>query len=387
MISTITVVFPTAVMIPWALIFNSKRRRPYAKWNPHYPEVSIILPAYNEEKTIGKSIERSRTQHYRGKTEIIVIDDGSSDRTYSIAKTYADKYPNVKLIRYEKNQGKSHALNMGFAQAKGDICVFSDTDSMMIPEAISRMVSHFKDPRVGMVAGMVIVQNEKNLLTRLQQIEYLVSQSIIRFCQSSQKNVLICPGACTAVRTAIARKVSVTDRTITEDADFTFAVWKEGWEICQEPEAISYTEAPSNLRSLINQRKRWLYGSLQTLSFHKWAAKKLNPWVLKSWIESFLSPFALLYLILLPFMYIAFETRFVWDFLIYGILILAILGASVTMGVRLFNRGEKSRLALLVPLYGAYQFMMNLLLIYLTLAFVSKRGIKISRGGKIIHAV
>jgi hypothetical protein len=126
MLSTSLLVFPIAVMIPWALIFSSKKRKPYAKWNPHYPTVSLILPAYNEEKTIGKSIERGLCQRYTGSLEIIVIDDGSTDKTYEIARKYADQYTNVKAIRYEENRGKSHALNTGFAEAKGEISVFSD---------------------------------------------------------------------------------------------------------------------------------------------------------------------------------------------------------------------------------------------------------------------
>jgi len=386
-ISTSLFVFPIVVMLPWALIFKMKKRKPYAKWNPHCPMVSIILPAYNEEKTIAKSIERSLSQRYKGGIEVIVVDDGSTDKTYDIAKTYADKHANVRAIRLEKNQGKSHALNMGFAQAKGEISVFSDTDSVLAPEAISRMISHFKDSEVGMVAGMVVVGNEKNLLTRLQQIEYLLSQTIIRFCQSSQKNVLICPGACTAVRTDITRKIPVTDRTVTEDADFTFSVRKEGWKICQEPESVSYTEAPGNLRSLITQRKRWLYGSLQTIAIHKWAAKEGNPWVLKAWLECFLSPFALLFIASLPLQYLFLGNSFPLFLLTYGLLPLTILGISGAIGVRLFNKGEKSKLAFLMPLYAAYQLMMNLLLVCMVLAFVTKRGIHLTRGGKIIHAI
>jgi|SRR5271157_1753645 len=386
-ISTSLFVFPIVVMIPWSIIFKMKKRKPYAKWNTQYPMVSIILPAYNEEKTVAKSIERSLSQRYRGAIEVIVVDDGSTDSTYDIAKTYAEKHTNVKAIRLEKNQGKAQALNTGFTQAKGEISVFSDTDSVLAPEAISRMISHFKDPEVGMVAGMVVVGNEKNLLTRLQQIEYLQSQTIIRFCQSSQKNVLICPGACTAVRTDIARKIPVTDRTVTEDADFTFSVWKEGWKICQEPESVSYTEAPGSLRTLMIQRKRWLYGSLQTIAIHKWAARRGNPWVLKAWLECLLSPFAMIFVASLPLQYVFLGSSFPWFLLTYGLMPLTILGISGAIGVRLFNKGEKSKLAFLMPLYAAYQLMMNLLLVWMVIAFVTKRGIHLTRGGKIIHAI
>ena len=189
------------------------------------------------------------------------------------------------------------------------------------------------------------------------------------------------------MRTDIARKIPVTDRTITEDADFTFSVWKQGWKICQEPEAVSYTVAPENLRSLVTQRKRWLYGSLQTLANHKWAAREGNPWVLKAWLECFLSPFALFSIASLPLLCFFMGESFLLFFLMYELLPLTIMLIGGAIGLRLFNRGEKSKLAFLMPLYAAYQLMMNLLLAYLVLAFVSKRGIHLTRGGKIIHAV
>jgi len=386
-LSSTLFVFPIAVLIPWALIFKNRRKKPYAKWAPNYPSVSVILPAFNEEKNIGQSIERILGQHYRGSLDVIVVDDGSTDRTFEIAKSYADKYANVKAIRYEKNKGKSHALNTGFAEAKGEISVFSDTDSVLEPEAISRMISHFKDPEVGMVCGLVVIGNEKNLLQRLQQIEYIYSQTIIRFCQSSQKNVWVCPGSCAAVRTEIARKIPVTDRTLAEDADFTFSVLKEGWKVCQEPESMGYTDAPANLRKLVDQRKRWSYGTLQTMSHHKWAAREGNLWVLKSWLECFLSPLILLYLASFPLLWLYLGDRFPLFLLTYGMMPFVILGANIAIGLKLFNQGEKVKLALLVPIYVIYGFILNILSMCMFLAFLSRRGIHIRRGGRIIHAV
>jgi cellulose synthase/poly-beta-1,6-N-acetylglucosamine synthase-like glycosyltransferase len=386
-ISSTLFVFPIAVMVPWALIFKKRKRKPYAKWVPNYPTVSVILPAFNEEKNIGQSIERILGQHYRGNLEVIVIDDGSTDKTFQIAKSYADRYVNVKAIRFDKNRGKSHALNTGFAEAKGEVSVFSDTDSILTREAIPRMVSHFKDPEVGMVCGLVVIGNEKNLLQRLQQIEYIYGQTIIRFCQSSQKNVTVCPGSCTAVRTEIARKIPVTDRTIAEDADFTFCVLKEGWKVCQEPESIGYTDAPRNLKTLVDQRKRWSYGTLQTMSYHKWAARKRNPWVLKAWLECFLSPLVLLYAASFPLLWLYLGDNFPLFLLTYGMMPFAILAVNITIGLRLYNQGEKVKLAFLIPIYVIYGFMLNIIQMCMFLAFLSRRGVHIKRGGRIIHAV
>jgi cellulose synthase/poly-beta-1,6-N-acetylglucosamine synthase-like glycosyltransferase len=142
-----------------------------------------------------------------------------------------------------------------------------------------------------------------------------------------------------------------------------------------------------SLRGLINQRKRWFYGGLQTIANHKWAAKAGNPWVLKAWVECFLSPFALVYLAALPLIGLFVSTGFLALLLASGLMPLAILGIRGVVGLRLFNQGQKSRLTLLMPLYGVYEMVLNVLLVYLLFAFVSRRGIHIKRGGRVIHAV
>ncbi|MFB0544955.1 MAG: glycosyltransferase, partial [Asgard group archaeon] len=156
-------VFPVALMVPWAGIFKSKREKPKLKGNPYFPKVSLILPAYNEEKILGKSIKQGLNQDYKGEIEIIVIDDGSTDKTYKIARRYAKKYSNVKVIQHKENLGKPAALNTGFGHATGKISIFSDTDSVLASDLVSKMVPHFEDPKVGMVAGMIVIKNEKNL--------------------------------------------------------------------------------------------------------------------------------------------------------------------------------------------------------------------------------
>ncbi len=385
----VSFMFPFIVMMPWALFFRWNRKNHGCTGSGEeslYPPVSMILPAYNEEKIIGKSIEECLNQDYRGRTEIIVVDDGSTDRTYDIAERYADQNSKIRVIRHEQNKGKSFALNTGFAQARGEISVFSDTDSVLTPDALSKLVPHFKDPEVGMVAGMVVVRNENGLLTRLQQIDYLFTQLIIRFCQSSQKNVLICPGAATAVRTQIAREIPVEDRTVTEDADFTFSVWKRGWKVAQEPEAISFTEAPENLKAFWNQRKRWFYGSLQTLAIHKWTVKKGNPWVINAWIQSLLSPFTILTTASIPLICLFSQHQFSYSF--FGCILLLLAAFSITRitGIKLYNGGGKLKLALLIPVYVVYEFFLNLLMAYCVLAFLTRRGMHIRHGGRVIHA-
>jgi cellulose synthase/poly-beta-1,6-N-acetylglucosamine synthase-like glycosyltransferase len=422
-------VFPVAVTVPWALYFKVKRKIKPLSGNPHFPSVSLILPAYNEEKTIGRSIEHGLNQDYQGNIEIIVVNDGSTDKTEEIVRRYCNtltsaqsedhnasptkqiatddeanvsyrqrlialfsrhrrrKQPNVKLISHVHNKGKPAALNTGFANSTGEISIFQDTDSVIASNLVSKMVAHFQDPKVGLVAGMIVIDNEHNLLTRLQQIEYLYSQTIIRFCQASHQNVLVCPGAATAVRTSIARKIPSTDRTITEDADFTFAVWKDGWKVTQEPEALSYTEAPDEWSPFIDQRKRWLYGVLQTITLHKWALHTKNLWVIWAWLGYMLCPLSVLSLMMIPVFYFILGTSFLWFLIIYSGLTLSIFMSAQVIGVLLFAGERKTKLLVLLPVYVLYQTLLQLLLVYLVFAYVTKRGIHIRYGGKSIHAV
>lgn len=383
--------FPLAVMLPLHWYERGKIRRT-TRVVPDSPKVSLILPAYNEEKFIGKSIEQGLKQDYKGELEIVIIDDGSTDKTFEIANKYTKTYSNVKLYKHDKNMGKPAGLNTGFHRATGEISIFSDTDSHLDSDLVSKMVPHFDDPKVGAVAGMIIIDNEINLLTRLQQIEYLYNQEIVRFCQEVHRGVLICPGAATAVRTQIGRDIPSTERTITEDADFTFEVAKAGWKVRQEPEAISRTDAPDNWKEFINQRKRWLYGVLQTIWIHKWAvffkgSKVPNPWVWWAWIGYITCPITTLAVIAMPL--------FVWligpSYLIflgfYSLLIVAIYGFAHWYGIRQYTHSNKTKLILLLPVYMVYQYILNVLLFYLVIAFILRKGITVRYGGRDIHAV
>ncbi len=379
-----TFFLPIFVTVPWAMFFKHKRK---IKSDDNFqPKVSLILPAYNEQKIIGSSIEHALAQDYKGQIEIIVIDDGSTDNTRDIVSKVAAKYPNVKLICQLKNGGKPEALNRGFREATGEISIFQDTDSIIVPNLVSLMVPHFEDPKVGMVAGMIVVENENNLLTKMQQIEYLYSQSIVRFCQAAHQNVLVCPGAATAVRTQIAKEIPSTDRTVTEDADFTFSVWRLGWKISQEPDAISYTEAPEKLAPFWDQRKRWLYGVLQTIILHKWALRKNNLWVIWAWLGYFMCPLTIISFITPVLLSFILGPSFLLFSFVYAVLTLSLFMAAQAVGVTAYSR-KKAKLTILLPLYLIYQTLLQLLLVYLVFAYVTGIGIHVKYGGKKIHAV
>jgi cellulose synthase/poly-beta-1,6-N-acetylglucosamine synthase-like glycosyltransferase len=375
-----TTIFPICLMVPWA-IYYKHNKTPY-QHGEYQPKVSLILPAFNEEKIIAQAIEHGLTQDYKGEIEIIVVDDGSTDNTKSIVETYVQKCPNVKLIA-KPNGGKPSALNAGFTEATGEISIIQDTDSILVKDFVSKIVPYFSNPKIGLVAGMIDVMNNENTLTLLQRVEYICGQMMERWCQSSTNNVLICPGAATAVRTELGRLIPSTKRTVAEDADFTMSVKQLGYSVAQEPLAISYTEAPITIKALVDQRKRWTYGGLQTFNRHRWALK--NPWVTWVWVGYLICWFPLVTIALTLWTY-CFNTAILQTMLPYSILSFTVYLIYQATGILLYGK-NRIKLLLYFPLYMIYQFTLSALTVYLVFAFVSKIGVHVKYGKENIHAV
>lgn len=241
------------------------------------PSVTIIIPAYNEEKSVGKCLTAVQIQDFKGKMDVIVINDGSTDRTAE----FASKYP-VTLINLRHNVGKAKALNIGVSNSKGDILIFSDSDSYLASDAVSSIIKCFKEhPVVHAVAGNILIDESRgkaNILTQFQILEYRIEQEINRNLQSLSGRVLICPGPLFAVRRIVIEGVLFSDRSIIEDAEFTVRVLQKSMKIIREPAAKAYTEVPESLGDWANQRIRWWFGGLQIWNMHNSWAKNLHGW-------------------------------------------------------------------------------------------------------------
>jgi cellulose synthase/poly-beta-1,6-N-acetylglucosamine synthase-like glycosyltransferase len=229
------------------------------------PSGSVIVPAFNEEGAIARSLQAASRLDYPA-YEVIVVDDGSTDMTPFLTEGLP-----VSFVRLARNGGKALALNAGVARAKGDIIVFSDSDSWLHPSALRHLVGHFADPTVGAVAGMVLVDHPSSLLTRFQELEYIFGHALLKPAQiGSGASVTVCPGPVSAYRReALVAAGGVKGRTLTEDFDLTLDVLQRGFRIVYEPRAIAYTEAPTTWRALKQQRLRWSRGTLQVLRVHK----------------------------------------------------------------------------------------------------------------------
>jgi peptidoglycan-N-acetylglucosamine deacetylase len=232
------------------------------------PFVSVVIAAYNEEKVICKTIESILNSDYPN-FEILIVDDGSKDDTAAVVQKGFANHPLVRLIKKD-NGGKSSAVNLGFKEASGEIVVALDADTLIAENAISLLVSHFKNEQVAAVSGNVKVGNKGNLLTNWQHIEYVTGFNLERRAFAALNCITVVPGAIGAWRkTAVEEAGYFQEDTLAEDTDLTLSLLRNGKKIEFEEKAYAYTEVPEDVKSLAKQRYRWVYGTLQCLWKHR----------------------------------------------------------------------------------------------------------------------
>lgn len=239
------------------------------------PFVSVIVPAYNEEKVICQTIDsllQSDYEHFN----IIVVDDGSKDGTFARVQAQYGNHPKVKAFT-KPNGGKALALNFGIAQTDAEVVICLDADTVFKPNAISKLVRHFTDPQIGAVAGNAKVGNRINLLTRWQALEYITSQNLDRRAFDQLNCITVVPGAIGAWRrNLVIQAGGFTHDTLAEDADLTLSILKLGYRVIYEERAIALTEAPDTVSGFIKQRFRWTFGTLQAIWKHRSAFLSLR---------------------------------------------------------------------------------------------------------------
>src|SRR4051812_10299937 len=223
------------------------------------PRVALLTPAYNEEKVIERTIRavlRSSYRHLR----VIVIDDGSKDKTLEVARTCfpREQASGRLLVLTTTNSGKAEALNFGLRHLENEeIFIGIDADTVIARDAISLLVPHFLNLKVAAVAGNAKVGNRMNLWTRWQALEYITSQNFERRALDVLGAVSVVPGAIGAWRTsAVCAAGGYHADTVAEDADLTIALLQRGYRVEYEDMALAYTEAPANAKGLMRQRFR-----------------------------------------------------------------------------------------------------------------------------------
>jgi peptidoglycan-N-acetylglucosamine deacetylase len=247
---------------------RSRRRARTHTGSDYTPFVSILVPAYNEELVVENTIRSLLASDYSN-YEIVVIDDGSQDRT---SKIVAEKFANEERVRLftVANAGKASALNTGLRHARGEIVVALDADTLFTPQTVKALARRFYDQSLGAIAGNAKVGNRINLITRWQALEYISSQNMDRRAFASLNCITVVPGAVGAWRKDLVLDVGgFPSDTLAEDQDLTLRIRRLGYTIGYEETALAWTEAPHDLRSLAKQRFRWAYGTLQCMWKHR----------------------------------------------------------------------------------------------------------------------
>ncbi|MFW5846566.1 MAG: glycosyltransferase [Nanoarchaeota archaeon] len=246
---------------------NIKKKTDLVFREKESPFVSIIIPAYNEQKGIARTIESALGIDYpEDKLEIIVVDDGSKDKTLEIAKKYSSE--KVKVFS-KKNGGKGSALNYGISKSQGEIVVTMDADSIVKPNALKNQVVYFRNPDVMCVSPIVAIYNPKNILERIQQIEYLLGV-YLREAFASVNAVHITPGAFSAYRKSFFEEHGGFDTdNLTEDMEMALRIHAHHLIVENSLESIVYTKPPRKFKQLLIQRKRWYIGLIRNFLKYK----------------------------------------------------------------------------------------------------------------------
>jgi cellulose synthase/poly-beta-1,6-N-acetylglucosamine synthase-like glycosyltransferase len=248
------------------VVFLAGSRRAPGRPGAFAPPLSVVIPAYNEERNIGRCLEALLAAGYPGdRLDVLVVDDGSTDGTPDVVRSY----PGVRLLS-EGHRGKVEALNAGVRSAGHEFILTIDADTLLRPGSVSEIVRPLADPRVGAVTGVAKVANSRGLLGSFQRVEYLLNA----FSRESFSSIFqLSPGVCgplTCYRRAALRRIGFfKTHTAAEDYDVALELIRRGFTVLAVREAVGDTLVPETLVALVRQRVRWMKGCMQCFVKHR----------------------------------------------------------------------------------------------------------------------
>lgn len=250
----------------------------------HWPGLTVLVAAYQEEQLIAQTLENLSALTYPGKVEVIVIDDGSKDDTFRVAelcKPHFAENPNysLRVERMKRNSGKAKALNHGLAMAAHELIVTIDADTLLEPGSLRSMVAHLyaAPPKTAAIAGAILLANPmESWATRAQQWDYFHGISAVKRMQGNFNGTLVAQGAFSLYRREALEQAGGWPDTVGEDIVLTWSFLRRGYIVRHAEDAVAWTHAPESWGALSRQRKRWARGMIEALAIHKSLLSKLR---------------------------------------------------------------------------------------------------------------
>jgi biofilm PGA synthesis N-glycosyltransferase PgaC len=278
--------YPIVTAVMWtltSLIFYGRNERETPALDDDYlPSVSIVVAAYCEETVIEGTVQALLALDYPD-YEVIIVDDGSTDRTAELVRPQVVKGGRVRLIEKRVNEGKAMALNDAIPLTRGEIVVVVDADIHPRADVLRHMVGHFRHGRVAAVAGNPQVTNTRSLLAKVQATEFASIVSVLRRAQRVWGRILTVSGALCAFRKGALVDVGLFDPDkVTEDIALSWKLQRRFYDVRYEPRAVCGMQVPETFRALWSQRKRWAKGLAQVLREHAsmlldWRTRRMWP--------------------------------------------------------------------------------------------------------------
>lgn len=258
--------FQAILFFPLTIAYEFWKKRFLMTAPPFSGLVSIIIPAYNEEKTIRAAIASILAADYSA-TEIIVVNDGSADKTEDAVSDFI-KEGKIKYIK-KPNGGKASALNVGIEAAKGEVVIFTDADSIFLPDTVRKMVRWFGDPSIDAVCGNDAPLYPATPIQRFLAVTTHIGTGFVRRALSLIRCLPIITGNLGAVRAEVLREIKGFREIWGEDLEITFRLYKDRKRIIFDPEPKVIAECPGTIKGLWKQRIRWMRSYLKISYLYK----------------------------------------------------------------------------------------------------------------------
>ena len=331
--------FMNAFLVASLLLDRRPKRRPQIS----YPGVTVLVAAYQEEDAIEETLESIAEENYPGPIEILVLNDGSTDRTVQLANEAIERleFPpqaEVRVVDFKVNRGKAAVLNSGLQISKHDLIVTIDGDSRLHPDALTDIVERLLSdpPNTQAVAGAVLVRNSReNLLTGAQEWDYFHGIAAVKRMQSLYQGTLVAQGAFSIYRKRALLEIGGWPETVGEDIVLTWGLLRKGYRVGYAEDAIVWTNAPTTFGQFARQRQRWSRGLIEALSHHERLLFKPRLTMMFIWWNLLFLPLDLAYtFIFIPGIVAAIFFQIFW---IAGPMTLAVLPLAALWNIIIYR--------------------------------------------------